>query len=58
MSEARANLDWEKQFELALDQKKAERRRKERPAKLDPETCSMCSEFCALKMVESYLEEE
>lgn len=58
MSEARVNFDWEKQFELALDSNKAKARREERPAKLDPETCSMCSEFCALKMVESYLEEE
>lgn len=55
MSKARKDFDWEKQFELSVDSEKAKKLRSERPAELDPETCSMCSEFCALKMVQDYL---
>ncbi len=41
MSEARRNLDWEKQFELAIDPEKARRYRAEsKPEKED--TCTMC----------------
>lgn len=58
MSRARRDFDWGKQFELAVDKEKALRMRKERPAQVDPETCSMCSEFCALKMVRDYLKGE
>lgn len=58
MSKARRDFDWEKQFELAIDPEKAKKLRSERPAELDPETCSMCSEYCALKMVKDYLEKE
>lgn len=58
MSRARRDFDWQKQFDLAIDPEKAKRLRSERPAELDPETCSMCSEFCALKMVRDYLEGE
>jgi len=57
MSEARRSFDWGKQFQIAIDSKRPRERRAERPAKVDPETCSMCSDFCALKMVEDYLKE-
>lgn len=56
MSKARRDFDWGKQFELAVDAEKARKLRAGRPAELDPETCSMCSEYCALKMVRDYLE--
>lgn len=55
MSKARKDFDWKKQFELAIDPEKAKKLRAERPAEMDPETCSMCSEYCALKMVRDYL---
>lgn len=57
MAKARKNFDWQKQFELAVDPEEARRLRAERPAELDPETCSMCSDYCALKMVRDYLDE-
>lgn len=56
MAKARREFDWKKQFELAMDSKKAERLRRERPTELDPQTCSMCSNFCALKVARDYLE--
>ncbi len=58
ISKARRDFDWEKQFELAVDSEKARELKAERPAEIDPETCSMCSEFCALKMVRDYLRGE
>jgi len=58
MSEARRDFDWEKQFKMALDSEKAKDMREERPTEVDPDTCSMCSNLCALKMVRDYLEEE
>ncbi len=57
MSRARKEFDWPKQFDLAVDSKRARRLRSDRPSELDPETCSMCSDFCALKMVRDYLED-
>lgn len=54
MSKARKALNWEKQFELALDPVKARRLRK---AGLPHEetVCSMCGEFCAIKLVNESL---
>ncbi len=50
MAKARAELDWAKQFDLCIDPKKAmEFRRKRLPHK--PEVCTMCGEFCAMKLV-------
>lgn len=50
MSEARRNLDWNKQFELAMDSEKANRYRAEStPAKED--TCTMCGKMCAVRNV-------
>ncbi len=58
MARARREFNWGEQFKLAVDPEKAERLRRDRPAELDPQTCSMCSDFCALKMVRDYLEGE
>ena len=50
MSEARRNLDWEKQFELAIDPEKARRYRAEsKPEKED--TCTMCGKMCAVRNI-------
>lgn len=54
MSKARKDLDWERQFALALD---AERARSVREAH-NPggaETCSMCGRYCAMQVVGEYL---
>jgi len=49
MSEARANLDWNKMMELAIDREKAEEIRK-RCQPEDPMVCSMCGKFCSVKI--------
>lgn len=54
MARARKNLDWEKQIKLALDPEKAARMRKERNP-VNHEACSMCGDFCAMKIVAEYL---
>jgi phosphomethylpyrimidine synthase len=56
MAKARRKLDWKRQFELAIDPEKAKKLRGKRPPELDPETCSMCSKLCAIKMVRELLE--
>jgi phosphomethylpyrimidine synthase len=53
MAEARRNLDWGKQFEAALFGDLA-RGIHERDGTLD--TCSMCGELCAVKMVREILQ--
>jgi phosphomethylpyrimidine synthase len=55
MAEARKHLDWEKQFELAIDPEKARELRQRRPPLLDPSVCAMCGKWCAIKMVDTYL---
>ncbi len=49
MSLARKNLDWEKQFELAVDPEKAREVWKRRKSVSD--ACSMCGDLCAIKLV-------
>ncbi len=49
MSESRANLDWKGMLKLAIDPDTAERMRGECPAKSD-DVCSMCGEFCSVKI--------
>jgi len=54
MSRARKALDWERQVELALDPDKARRLRAERnPAGI--RECTMCGEFCAMRLVAEFL---
>ena len=53
MAVARENFDWEKQFELAIDGKTA-REIYENGGASDDEMCSMCGDFCAIKMVKKY----
>jgi 5-hydroxybenzimidazole synthase len=48
MSKARRDLDWEKQFELALFPEDAKAIRKSRVPE-DENTCTMCGDFCASK---------
>ena len=53
MAEARRNLDWERQFVCALYADPA-RRIHARDGDLD--TCSMCGELCAVKMIRELFE--
>ncbi|MEG0798718.1 MAG: phosphomethylpyrimidine synthase ThiC [Acidaminococcaceae bacterium] len=55
MSQARKALDWPAQIRLALDPVKAQRFRSEKN-KADDEACSMCGDYCAVKIVAEYLE--
>jgi phosphomethylpyrimidine synthase len=57
MAKARANLDWKSQFENAIDPEKA-RQIYGRVKPKSPETCSMCSEYCAIKILRDVLKAE
>ncbi|MBN1469658.1 MAG: phosphomethylpyrimidine synthase ThiC [Fusobacteriaceae bacterium] len=46
MSKARKDLDWEKMYELAIDEEKAREYRKNTN---DMEACSMCGDMCPMK---------
>ena len=50
MARARKQFDWEKQFELAFDHDKPDRYRKRKPVHGD-DMCTMCGEFCAIRLV-------
>lgn len=54
MAEARANLDWERQFELAIDPERARKIREDREPE-DDDTCSMCGKFCAIRSMNKAL---
>ncbi|MEW6273728.1 MAG: phosphomethylpyrimidine synthase ThiC [Bacillota bacterium] len=54
MARARKALDWPKQVALAIDPRKAGRYRQERNP-LEIEACTMCGEFCAMKLVGRFL---
>jgi len=58
MAKARKELNWAKQFELAIDPAKAAELRRRRPPVLDQRVCAMCGKWCAIKMVENYLKEK
>ncbi|MFH0777407.1 MAG: phosphomethylpyrimidine synthase ThiC, partial [Candidatus Eisenbacteria bacterium] len=48
MSEARRALDWEKELSMAIDPHRARALRESSPPR-NPELCTMCSDFCAMK---------
>lgn len=54
MGRARKALDWPEQIRLAVDPERAARIRAERN-RANSEACSMCGEFCAVKVVSRYL---
>ena len=53
MAHARKNLDWRRQFELALEPEEARSIKERRPTASD--ACSICGELCAIKLVKEYL---
>jgi len=53
MSQARKNLDWQKQIELALDPKKVSEYHDKHKTKGD--ACSMCGKYCAMEIVAEHL---
>ena len=56
MAKARKELDWKTQLELALDPVRAVEYRNKKN-KSDDEACSMCGDYCAVKIVGQYLDE-
>lgn len=56
MAKARKGLDWKTQLELALDPVRAVEYRNKKN-KSDDEACSMCGDYCAVKIVGQYLDE-
>lgn len=58
ISKARSELDWDRQMALALNPEKVRRMRKQRYPKKVEEVCSMCGEFCAIKILKDYLRAE
>ena len=56
MADARRNLDWEAQFECALDAETARKIRDSRLPESDhSDTCSMCGKFCAVRSMNKAL---
>jgi len=54
ISIARKKMDWTRQFELVIDPKKAKKTRNKLAPKIK-EVCSMCGEFCAIKLLNDAL---
>jgi phosphomethylpyrimidine synthase len=53
MGQARRALDWGKQFQIAINPERAKKIRSERmPA--DSDVCTMCGDYCAMKIVNQY----
>jgi phosphomethylpyrimidine synthase len=57
ISLARKSMDWERQFELVIDPKKAKNVRNKQAPK-NKEVCSMCGEFCSIKLLNDALKEK
>ncbi len=55
MSKARAKRDWDTQFKLALDPDLPGKKRDGAPPK-ESDVCSMCSEYCSIKITEESIE--
>jgi len=53
ISRARKSLNWEKQIQLCIDPVKARKYRDESKPQMD-EVCTMCGQFCAIKMVREF----
>lgn len=56
MSTFRKALDWKGQIECAIDPEKIKNFRKERNLKDD--VCSMCGEFCSMKLMKDYFKKK
>lgn len=57
MSQARADIDWTKMFELALDPEKPKRYRAESQPH-DEESCTMCGKMCSMRTMKKVLNGE
>jgi phosphomethylpyrimidine synthase len=55
MGRARRDLNWEKQYELAIDPDTARKVRCER-APSDSRVCTMCGDYCAMKVIKESID--
>ncbi|MDR1721612.1 MAG: phosphomethylpyrimidine synthase [Methanobrevibacter sp.] len=55
MANARKKLDWEAQYAASICPTDARRIRENRPPE-DPDTCTMCGNYCAVKIVNQWLD--
>ena len=55
MARARKSLNWQRQMELAIDPQKVAAYRQGKPQTED--VCTMCGQYCAMKLVAEYLGE-
>ena len=58
ISKARSDLDWETQARLSINPEKFNRIRRERAPKQITEVCTMCGEFCAIRLLKEYVHAE
>ena len=56
MAEARKRLDWEAQYECAMFPEAARAKRDESPPE-EEDTCTMCGNYCAVKIVNQWLDQ-
>ena len=56
MAEARKRLDWEAQYECAMFPEASRAKRDERPPE-EEDTCTMCGNYCAVKIVNQWLDQ-
>ncbi len=57
MSKARADLDWNEMFNLAIDPEKA-RRYREESTPTHEDSCTMCGKMCSMRTVKKILNDE
>jgi len=55
MAKARKSFNWEKQIQLAIDPEKARQYHEEGKSQ-EGDVCTMCGEFCAIKKVKDFLD--
>jgi len=58
ISKARSDLDWETQSKLSINPERFNRIRSERAPKQIAEVCTMCGEFCAIRLLKEYVRAE
>lgn len=57
MSDARADLDWDKMFDLAIDNEKAKRYREESTPEHN-DSCTMCGKMCSMRTMKKVMSGE
>jgi phosphomethylpyrimidine synthase len=57
MSTARKNLDWDRQISISIDPDRARAYRSSSQPSSD-DVCTMCGDFCAIKIVRAYLADQ